>query len=485
MHPLVLIGGLATALALPAARQDDTRARLVYEHAGTIYSIASDGSDRRPVTAGSGPVPSPGGDALAFVRIHGEDQASIWLSAPDGTQAHELPGSADAASYPAWSPDGSRIAFARAAIGDDALESSIVVMRRDGGEARTVVRLHATAALFVVTAPVWTPDGQRLLYTRSRAAKETTYGFDVHSVALDGGGDAVFLRDAYGGAFSPDGARLAFADSSRVDGTNCGSDECYPNGELAVAAADGSGRRVLLRTRADESDPRWSSDGTRIAFSSGRNNPVDEGDPEVYTIAPDGSCLTWLTNGTPGSGAPAWLPGPGTAAPPACGADRAPLVETTAPKSARGAWWVGSRMGTALLSDVQGRGRTTSFSYQDCAAFDPKRCRPLFLLGQSDTCRPPANLKYELRDLVGARRVRGGAILTDGHAGAHGVILTGRSLIRLQLTSGGAARPVYARVVRALRPAGGTRSATLPSPRLPAKLARLLPASVRAGVKPC
>jgi dipeptidyl aminopeptidase/acylaminoacyl peptidase len=185
VHPFLLIGGLATALALP----DREPARLVFEHNGAIVSMASDGSARRPVTTGSSPVPSPSGDALAFLRPRGEESASIWVSAPDGSQAHELPGSAGTASLPAWSPDGTRIAFARASIDEEhGIRSSIVSVNRDGGDPRTLAQLATKVGLFVIGRPVWTPDGQRVLYTRTRFAnRDGDYTYDIHSAAAGGG----------------------------------------------------------------------------------------------------------------------------------------------------------------------------------------------------------------------------------------------------------------------------------------------------------
>ena len=77
---------------------------------------------------------------------------------------------------------------------------------------------------------------------------------------------------------------------------------------MVIAAADGGARRIVLRTRRDEVDPSWSADGTRIAFSSGRNLPVAAPARELYSIAPDGTCLTWLTNGDADSTSPYFEP---------------------------------------------------------------------------------------------------------------------------------------------------------------------------------
>src|SRR3954454_21083510 len=326
---------------------------LAFVHGASVYSMAADGSGVHRLTAGSEPAFSPSGDMLAFTRDRGEERAEVWVSAPDGSGARRLVGSArkyDYVSSPAWSPDGSMIAFAHTTLDERiGLVSKLEVVDRAGGARRTIMGIKPRA-LEALAEPVWSPDGRRLVYTRTRAGTDA-YRFELRSVAADGTNDVVFLRDAYGAAFSPDGTRIAFSDTSTDNGEMCGSDECYPNGELAVANADGSGRRILFKSESDEGAPSWSPDGARIAFTSGRNVPKQEyGGSEVYTIAPDGSCLTWLTNGDVASGLASWAPGAGASAA-GCGTDRPALREQHAP--ARGRWWLGRDFGAAMLSSVE------------------------------------------------------------------------------------------------------------------------------------
>jgi Tol biopolymer transport system component len=82
-------------------------------------------------------------------------------------------------------------------------------------------------------------------------------------------------------AYSPDGTRIAYPDGGQ-DGGLSGT-------RIAVAAADGSSRKVLVATRGG--DPRWSPTGDRIAFvgsgSSGRDELglVDVASGTVVTLA--------------------------------------------------------------------------------------------------------------------------------------------------------------------------------------------------------
>ena len=250
-----------------------TLAVLAFAHGNAIYTMSADGSGVRRVTTGSEPAFSPSGDLLAFTRDPDEEHSELWVSAPDGSGARRLVGSAGKGDYvtsPAWSPDGTVIVFTHITIDNKiGLVSKLELVDRSGGARRMLIETKPRGVESIAD-PAWTPDGRRLLYTRTRAKPDGNYAFELRSVAADGSGDALFLRDAASAAFSPDGTRIAYSDSSTANGETCGSDECYPNGELAVANADGSGRRSLFKSESDESTPSWSPDGARIAFTSGR-----------------------------------------------------------------------------------------------------------------------------------------------------------------------------------------------------------------------
>ena len=84
----------------------------------------------------------------------------------------------------------------------------------------------------------------------------------------------------------------------------------------------------------------------------------------------DGSCLTWLTNGTPASFFATWRPGSGTAFDPGtCDPNaREVRVERAAPAPLRDRLWLGPRYRGLLLSDVAPR----ALSYDDCAGTKPR-----------------------------------------------------------------------------------------------------------------
>ncbi len=161
---------------------------------------------------------------------------------PDGSAARQLTDGVTVDLWPAWSPDGSRIAFARLVDND----RFIVVMDSDGGHQQPL-----TAGGLWESTPAWSPDGIRLAYVS---------GDEVIVADADGTG----ARAAFGGvvlngglSWSPDGSRIAFV---RDRGTGSA---------LHVSTLDGADDRVIVESDAEVLIPKWSPDGRRIAFHIG------------------------------------------------------------------------------------------------------------------------------------------------------------------------------------------------------------------------
>jgi Tol biopolymer transport system component len=231
---------------------------------------------------------------LAFVVGTGLD-ADVYVTASDGVGASRITTQLGSDADPAWSPDGSKIAFA--AERDGNLE--IYTMNANG---ESPVRLTNIPAADY--RPAWSPDGARIAFVTARDGNA-----EIYVMNADGSSPvrltSNIARDA-DPAWSPDGSRIAF--SSDRNGS----------GGIWVMSADGSGLTGLTSNGLGDSQPAWSPDGTRIAFSRKRTNNSD-----IFIVNTDGSGLTQLTKGIDNAADPAWSPDGRkivlAAVPPPCG----------------------------------------------------------------------------------------------------------------------------------------------------------------------
>jgi Tol biopolymer transport system component len=179
-------------------------------------------------------------------RIAFSDWSAIVVVNADGSGLTRLVDGGRGWEYmsPAWSPDGSQIAFGSSRDGG----WDIYVMRADGS---WVTRL--TPELARDDEPAWSPDGTRIAFTSDRDGD-----FEIHIMNSDGSG-VMKLTDhpAQDGnpAWSPDGSRIAF--TSDRDGNN----------ELYVMNADGTGTTRLTDVSDEAIHPEWSPDGRKILFT--------------------------------------------------------------------------------------------------------------------------------------------------------------------------------------------------------------------------
>ena len=152
--------------------------------------------------------------------------------------------------YPAYSPDGARVAFVCRSK-DHPFE--VYVADTDGSNRKLVS--HPTDGPTACFAPSWSPDGKKLAYTRGSGADK----FEARVAAADGSADDAVRAAAFAPAWSPDGSKLAFA-----------RHEPGKPLRLAVMNPDGTGEKVLVPDigRVNYCLPAWSPDGRAIAYSA-------------------------------------------------------------------------------------------------------------------------------------------------------------------------------------------------------------------------
>ena len=247
-----------------------------------------DGSGYRRLTESDSrdlnPAWSPDGTRIAFVSNRGDRYFRVYIMDADGSNVVE------AASYvatrperPLWSPDGFRLAFR--------LEGHLYTAPAVGGGARgtgPAMTLYGP----IRTDPAWSPDGEWLAFSDHESfGKAIEYetismvrpGFTAGPVG-PASKEVIRLARVDGGSmqldnlsWTPDGRALRF--------TAFLGDNAYAYA-LYQVFTDGSGLTEIAKVEKGSSIA-WSLDGSRVAVVHGRIGSSRDG--LVYTMAPDGS----------------------------------------------------------------------------------------------------------------------------------------------------------------------------------------------------
>ena len=199
----------------------------------------------------------------------------IFVIDADGSALVRVTRNAYADRHPTWSPDERRLAFYSDRTDDHERNAQLYVIRTDGTAEEKLTENSVSNE-----DPDWSPDGRRIAFTYRKSG---IVGFTDEVAMLDlESSNVTTLFSGSNPAWSPDGGRIAF--------------RC--NIAICVMSADG-GSVTTLTGKANDDQPAWSPQGDRIAFA---RQEVSSQRYELWSIGAGGGPPLRLTDaqGCPG-----------------------------------------------------------------------------------------------------------------------------------------------------------------------------------------
>ncbi|NMB53164.1 MAG: protein kinase [Leptolinea sp.] len=199
-----------------------------------------------------------GSDLIAFTSER-TGNSQIWSMNPDGSTQKQMTGLADGACQPAWSPDGTQLAFISPCIGkkDIYAGSQIYLSNADGKNVHLMPAPMNPAGDF---NPAWSPDGKKIAFASLRTDTKPhifLFSFEDSSVKQ-------VTSASYGDiqpSWAPSGLQLAFVRQ-------------FPNSQIWITDLTGKQQFQYSPSGAVKNYwPEWSRDGSILFYSQTSPEP--------------------------------------------------------------------------------------------------------------------------------------------------------------------------------------------------------------------
>ena len=284
-----------------------------------IWTMDAQGS-RSSVGPGRSPAWSQDGKKLAFTAASGP--SDLWVMNADGSAKTSI--ALRAVGTPAWSPDGTKLAFTRRTSPGN--HDEIWTINADGTGAANVAPetpcySDGPTVWAENIAPAWSPDGSKVAFVRFGCYDDNDFARvntgDVYIMNPDGSGRQLVFEgigegwfDEYSGvsmnalSWSPDGSTIAMGQPVGAYCTQYGGPElpCSPGIWTVRMNQSFIGRQL---TTEEDGHPAWSPDASQIAF-----HRWDGSRNTIWTMAADGLNEQQLTpsTSTASDANPDWQP---------------------------------------------------------------------------------------------------------------------------------------------------------------------------------
>jgi Tol biopolymer transport system component len=254
-----------------------------------LWVMDADGTNQTnltntPDTNEGQPAWSPDGTKIAFTGPGdlNEDGSGrlddIYVMDADGTNQTNLTDTPDDLEYqPSWASSGAQITFVREIPGEIISEQSDIFVMDANGQTPATPLTQTDAN---EREPDWSPDGTKIAFAGVR-----NQGWEIVTMDPNGQNEAILTGDSFDGEdrgpdWSPDSTMVVFQKSDNSGGS--GGDPW----EIWAVNSDGSGDTNLTNHPSDDMGPSWSPDGSEITFTSTRD--ATEEDPfraDIYVMA--------------------------------------------------------------------------------------------------------------------------------------------------------------------------------------------------------
>ena len=256
-----------------------------------IYSMNPDGSDQKNLTQHRAqdvaPVWSPTGEQILF-HSDRDGIADLYLMDPDGTNVRQVFKKLIGRELPTWSPDGKAVAYHRFHT------FSIYTASIDGTD-----EAKLTDGLW----PAWSPNGSEIAFMADEFVWAENGNLRFPDVRIEIINLQTHVKEKllprsilmYDPAWSPDSSQIAFSWNGRQENGFLGGKVGLHTQGIYVVNRDGSGLREVIDSGEDTagSNPTWSPRGNELIYNF--YNDLDRNPIQLFKSTLDGGVPEQLT----------------------------------------------------------------------------------------------------------------------------------------------------------------------------------------------